>query len=296
MLRSLQDFFLRGAGMVSVGGWSRITEAYCEAVRQNSGKVIMKARAEKIVVKDGEVTGVITNKGEFNAPVVISNAGIQPTVLKLAGEEHFDESYVDYVKDLVPSWALLGYRYYLNREIIDASFGVIFSDETPWSVDRFNRAQKGEASKEGVVYFEVPTNYDPGAAPEGKHVFMTGSFCSSDPAMSEEDIKAWADAAEQALFKAFPEFEGAIEHKELYTPKTVSRLTRDSALPGVGGETIGIAQIIGQCGPGKPSIQAPVKGLFYVGCDAGGTGVGTQQAIESGINVADAVLQYAQGT
>jgi hypothetical protein len=29
-----------------------------------------------------------------------------------------------------------------------------------------------------------------------------------------------------------------------------------------------------------------------VGCDAGGTGVGTQQAIESGINVAAAVATY----
>jgi len=35
-----------------------------------------------------------------------------------------------------------------------------------------------------------------------------------------------------------------------------------------------------------------VSGLFYVGCDAGGTGVGTQQAIESGMNVADEVLRY----
>jgi hypothetical protein len=32
--------------------------------------------------------------------------------------------------------------------------------------------------------------------------------------------------------------------------------------------------------------------LFFVGCDAGGTGVGTQQAIESGMNVADAVKKY----
>jgi len=72
----------------------------------------------------------------------------------------------------------------------------------------------------------------------------------------------------------------------------VSRLTRDSVLPGQGGETIGLGQVIGQCGPNKPSVRAPVSGLFYVGCDAGGTGVGTQQAIESGMNVADEVLRY----
>ena len=60
--------------------------------------------------------------------------------------------------------------------------------------------------------------------------------------------------------RAFPELEGAIEDKELYTPKDVSNLTRESVLPGHGGETIGLGQIVGQCGPNKPSVRAPVEG------------------------------------
>jgi hypothetical protein len=63
-------------------------------------------------------------------------------------------------------------------------------------------------------------------------------------------------------------------------------------VPGAGGETIGLGQIAGQCGALKPSIKAPIGGLFYVGCDAGGTGAGTQQAIESGIVVAEAVHRH----
>jgi hypothetical protein len=53
-----------------------------------------------------------------------------------------------------------------------------------------------------------------------------------------------------------------------------------------------LGQIVGQCGDMKPSFRAPIGGLFYVGTDAGGTGIGTQQAIESGMNVADAVERY----
>ena len=49
-------------------------------------------------------------------------------------------------------------------------------------------------------------------------------------------------------------------------------------------------EIVGQAGRAKPSIRTPVEGLWIVGCDAGGTGVGTQQAIESGYVVAEAVL------
>lgn len=291
-IKSLQDMFLRSGGMFCKGGYGQVAEAYCEAVRQHGGRVIMNARAEKIIVEQGQVTGVVTNKGSFSAPIVISNAGIQPTVLKLVGEEHFDKSYVNYVKELIPSWALLGYRYYLKKKVIDAPFGVIFSNDSPWSLERFNKARAGKASREGVVYFEVPSVYDPDGTPEGKQVLMTGSYCPANPDMTRKEIMEWAETGERIIFEVFPELEGAIEKKELYTTKSVSSLTRDSVVPGCGGETIGLGQIVGQCGPDKPPIKGPIRGLFFVGCDAGGTGVGTQQAIESGMNVADSVKKY----
>jgi len=94
------------------------------------------------------------------------------------------------------------------------------------------------------------------------------------------------------MFKAFPELKAAIESKEYYSPHDVSSLTRDQVLPGIGGECIGLGQVVGQAGSHKPSVKAPIQGLFYVGCDAGGIGVGTQQATDSGMKVASAVLQY----
>jgi phytoene dehydrogenase-like protein len=180
----------------------------------------------------------------------------------------------------------------LSRPITDAAFGVIFSDESPWTLERFNLAREGKASREGVLYFEVPSNYDPNAAPEGKQVILTGSFCPPNPDLDKAENEAWAKAGEQTLFGAFPEIERFIESKDFYTTRSVSNATRDSVVPGAGGETIGLGQIVGQCGDQKPSIEAPIGGLFYVGCDAGGTGIGTQQAIESGMNVARAVERY----
>jgi prolycopene isomerase len=292
-ISSLQDMFLRSGGIFCKGGYGRVAEAYCEAVRRYGSSVQMATRTEKILVENGRVTGIRTKDGAIHrAPVVISNAGIQPTVLKLVGEEHFDAGYVQYVKELFPSYALLGYRYFLSGPVTDKPYGVIFSDASPWSRERLERASRGEASREGVLYFEVPANYDPDAAPPGKQMLMTGSFCPPDPELSQEEIQAWADAGEKTLFGAFPELPGLIESKDIYTTKTVSHATRDSAVSGAGGETIGLGQVVGQCGEAKPAIWAPIDGLFYVGCDAGGTGVGTQQAIESGINVSAAVASY----
>ncbi len=286
----LQDIFLRGGGLFCEGGYGKLADACLEAVRRQGGTVMMGTKVDKIIIEQGSVAGITTKKGdEYRAPVVISNAGIQPTTLKLVGEEHFEAEYVERVKGLVPSYSLLGYRYFLRKPITDKGFGVVFSQTSPWNTERMEKAIAGEGSREGVLYFEVPGNYDAGSAPEGKQLILTGSFCPADPNMSKEDIKAWAEAGEEIFFGLFPEAEKYIEEKDLYTTKSVSNATRDAAVEGAGGETIGLAQIVGQCGKSKPNIQTPIDGLFIVGCDAGGRGIGTQQAIMSGYNVAEAV-------
>ena len=289
---SLQGIFIRGGGVFSEGGFGKVAEAFCEAVRRYGSDVMMGTRVRRVIIEDGKVAGVETDKGEFKAPIVISNAGLQPTVLKLVGEEHFDQDFTKRVRELVPSYSLIGYRYFLSKPVTDAPFGVVFSDDGPWTQKRLDEAAEGKGSREGVLYFEVPSNYDPNAAPEGKQMLMTGCFCPPDPDLSKEELLAWASAGEEAAFGVFPELEAAIESKDFYTTRNVSSATRDSAVAGAGGETIGLAQIVGQCGSTKPSIKAPIEGLFFVGTDAGGVGVGTQQAIDSGMNVADAVEQY----
>jgi phytoene dehydrogenase-like protein len=85
--------------------------------------------------------------------------------------------------------------------------------------------------------------------------------------------------------------EACIESKDMYTTKSVSNATRDATVPGAGGETIGLAQKVGQCGDTKPDIASPIEGLYFVGADAGAPGVGTQMAILSGVKVADTVYE-----
>jgi len=288
-VKCLQDIFLRSGGLFCEGGFGALAEIYCEAVRLNRGKVMFKTRTEKILVEQGQVTGVVTDRGTFRAPVAISNAGIQPTVLKLVGEEHFDRGYVNYVKDLVPSLGMIGSRYFLDRKVIDVPYGVIFSNDTPWNTERFLKAQAGHAPKEGVVFFEVPSNYDPAAAPPGKQIVLTGTWCPADPALTDREKRAWLDPGEAVMLEAYPDLKDHIEAKESYTPAHVARLSRDQVLPGQGGECIGLGQYVTQCAGTKPSVRAPVRGLFYVGCDAGGSGVGIQQAADSGRKVAGLV-------
>jgi len=291
-IQVLQSIFLRSGGLFAKGGIGRVAETFAQAVVENGGKYITRAKVEKILVSDGKVTGVATNKGTFNAPIVVSNAGIQPTVLKFVGEEHFDHSYIAYVKDLVPSWGLPGVRYFLDKKVIEQPFGTIFSAESYWTLERINKAASGEMPEDIAVLYEVPSNYDENAAPDGKQIVLVSVWGPADGMSTAKDMKPWWDKCDEIMFKVFPDMAKHIERREPYSSKDVSVLTRDKVLPNQGGECIGLGQLVGQGGGQKPSVKAPIQGLFFVGCDAGGYGVGTQQATDSGINVANVVQRY----
>lgn len=290
-ISGLQKVLLGGGGQFCLGGWGVLAEACCAYVHERGGEVLTGTRVQRILIENGAVVGVETGDGAIHrSSTVISNAGIQPTVLQLAGARFFDADYAGRIGKLMPSHALVGYRYFLSEPVLDYGYSVIFSNTSAWTRQRFEDAHAGKASREGFVLVEVPSNYDPEHASPGRQLVMSASMCPADPELGRADVKAWADAGEAILFATHPELANRIEEKVLYTARSVSNATRDPAVPGAGGETIGIAQIVGQTGRGKPSIKTPVEGLWIVGCDAGGTGVGTQQAIESGYAVAEAVL------
>jgi prolycopene isomerase len=59
-----------------------------------------------------------------------------------------------------------------------------------------------------------------------------------------------------------------------------------------GGEAIGLAQRFDQVGERKPRPRMPIEGLYLVGCDAGGRGIGTEQAADSALKVAEAIVSH----
>ena len=58
-------------------------------------------------------------------------------------------------------------------------------------------------------------------------------------------------------------------------------------LMGEDGAGIGIGQDAGQAGIDRPSIKTPIEGLYIVGAEAGGEGVGTELAANSAIEFFD---------
>ncbi|MCZ7526274.1 MAG: hypothetical protein M5U14_07805 [Acidimicrobiia bacterium] len=228
-----------------------------------------------------------TTDGTFRAPVVVSDAGIQPTVLKLVGAEHFPTEYVSYVSDLEPGWGWASVRYFLDRKVVDAPMYTMYAEESWYTTERYARVRAGEEPDDVIVFLTVPAAMDPSMAPPGKECVVAGTICSPDPEAPE--IPMLYRKVDEMMARVFPGFMDAVEHRVAEGPAEVSAHTRDSVVPGAGGECVGIGQVVGQCGTRKPSPVSPLPGLYFCGADAGSEGMGTHQAGDSGMRVAEIV-------
>jgi phytoene dehydrogenase-like protein len=281
---TLRQQALGGAGRYHLRGYGRVAEVCAEYVTEHGGAYLTSERVQRIVIEGGRAVGIETERGVIRARAVVSNAGIQPTVLRLAGAEHFSADYVERVKSLEPSWAIAGNRYVLDAEVFDSALTPIFSDQSWLDDERFARMQAGEWPDVPLIAIDVPSAFDPSLVPvPGHQVANCQVFCSADPTspMAAEAIRR----AEEVLDELFPDLREHIIRKEPYGPKQISSLSRDAVLPGCGGEAVGLAQVVGQVGKSKPDARTPLPGLYLVGCDAGGRGAGTHQAVDSGFNV-----------
>ncbi|MEA1958774.1 MAG: NAD(P)/FAD-dependent oxidoreductase [Chloroflexota bacterium] len=275
-----------------IGGYGRMSEDIAQVIKDCGSEIKTGTRVEKIIIEDGQATGVITRDAVFRAPIIVSNAGIQPTVLKLVDEQHFDKSYISYVKSLLPSNGFTGCHYVLSKPVLEYGLYQIWSDDAWWDMDRQDQVKEGHMPADLVMTVLVPTNYDPEMGPPGKQLLVFGTPCSPNPA--DETIEALWKKTDQQMAEMFPEIVPFIESKGPYSgPAQVAAASRDQVLPAQGGEACGLCVTIGQCGKYKPSAKSPITGLFYVGFDAGSTAfMGSQQAVDSGLRVAPLVHHY----
>lgn len=286
----LRNMVLGGAGRFHKGGYGQVAEVAAEVVVERGGLFLKSTRVQRILVEqdaDGRerAVGVETDKGTFRAPVVISNAGIQPTVLKLVGSEHFPADYVERVEELEPSWAIAGVRYVLDERIFDAALIPIFSDESWLDSERFAAMERGDWPDIPLIAVDVASEFDPSMVAEpGHQVANIQVFVSADPdsPMGDEAVRR----AREVLDELYPTLRAHTIRTEPFGARQISRMTRDATMPGTGGEAVGLAQVVGQVGKTKPDARTPLPGLYLVGCDAGGRGSGTHQAVDSGFNVA----------
>ena len=212
-IRLYQQSALQGSSRYVAGGYGHMFEAFAASVGKNGGTVLMSTPVGRILVEDGAVAGVavsgpaVSEKGIeaggqiFRAPIVVSNASIQTTVLKLVGEEYFDKGYLNYVKDLHAGWAYAGYRAILGKPVLEHYTNIYFSHKTVITSSMWEEARLGRIPEEAYIFVGTNSIY-PGMAPVGKQLVYMGMTCPADPST---DITPYLSRVRAIVERVWPD-------------------------------------------------------------------------------------------
>lgn len=256
------------------GGCITISRAFANAVEKFGGEIKTKTKCENIMIEGGQVTGVTTREGFYQADIIISNADIKNTVLNLVGPQYFSEDYVNYVKNLTYSWGGMAVDIALDKPLTDFKLLTHIGFDDP--EDYFSKLQNGIVPDEVAFMLSVPSNFSSLVAPPGKQLISIGTV--SFPKLNdqkEEMVKAVLASVE----KFIPGFHDHIIWIHPSTQKDLEHMVGEE------GAVIGLAQTPEQSGDKRPNVKSPIKGLYFCGAEAGGTGVGAELAVSSAIEL-----------
>lgn len=263
-----------------VGGCAAISGELADAFEANGGVLRLGAPVESIVVESGAVRGVIADGNHIEAPLVVSNADIQNTVLNLVGEDCFPDSYVDYVKKLKYSWHGPVQRVALDTRLTDIKMLTQFG-----SLDQegyYAQLYRGEIPDELNLFIVSPSNFSPEVAPEGMQLI---NFTSPMPVDVPSSIQ---DGLPEAIMRTAEKYVPSLRDHIVWSEYADRRaLCSEVGEHGVG---IGVGQYPDQVGAKRPNVETPLTGLYLVGGEAGGSGVGIELCIDSAFQCFEACL------
>jgi phytoene dehydrogenase-like protein len=270
------------ASAYPTGGCIAITSAYIKGIKDFGGEVYLNTPVEKVIVEDGRAVGVVAGGEEYRAELVVSNADIKHTVLDLAGSEHFPAEYIEYVKNLKYSFCSPIVRVALDK-VLNTEIKMLGQFYAPSQHEYYDILNRGEMPDEMNLFLVIPSNFDPSTAPEGKQLVMIASPVpfGINAEYVEPIMEAMIDTAEKYI-------PGLREHAIFIDKTTVDGL---GELSGEHGAVIGTAQTPGQAGKQRPSVKTPLEGLYIVGGEAGGAGVGTELCTLSAIEFFDTYVK-----
>lgn len=271
------------------GGTDRLIELMHADLVKSGVDVRIKCDAQKILVEQGRVTGVVVNGRTIKCRAVVSNSNLKATILQLTGEEHFDRKFVDDARAVrLNNSSTQVYIAMKPDERIEENTGdLLFSSTAPLF--------RTELLLSRNITSRTFSFYYPRTRPQGRPrcliVSSTNANYSDWANMGEEEYEAskqdLVETTLDQLDKYVPNVRERIDHAEAATPKTFQHYTQHVAGASFGTKFEGLAV--------SRALPEQVRGLYH----AGSVGIimsGWLGAINYGVIVAndvDAMLMKA---
>jgi phytoene dehydrogenase-like protein len=271
------------------GGSQALSNALLDGYLAAGGEARFNCAAERILVEDGAVRGVITEHDErASCRYVVSNASTVQTYLELIGDDEVPAAALDSLRgaSIGPS----AFTLYLGFDCEPAELGV--HDTTNFITTSTDPERAFELWRtlehQGWALFSCFDVADPDFSPPGTCQAALVALQYADPwyAVSPRqytEVKhRYAEGMLQLAEQVFPGLRGHLEEAEAATPLTHLRY-----LGHPGGAIYGLDQDVYT----QPFLtnRSPVKGLFFAGAWAGSGGF--QPTLTSGRSTARAILK-----
>ena len=297
------------------GGGQAIADALADTIEAAGSTIHLRCGIAKILIENGAAIGVLTEpvhgvQHRVSAKLVLSNADLKATLLKLVGPEQLPAEWIQKAEQMQMGGALFLACFGLQGTPAQNSLGATnywqFDDLDPEGF--YRDAASGELPR--GCYVTSGTAKDPttpGHAPEGMSGVEVMALSAGKPqAWGVTPESLWDDSyrknptylakkqvTEDDLLRRLdalcPGAASRVVFKESATPLTHTRFTRASD-----GTGYGLAAIPSQFLRNRPGYRGPLAGLYFCGASTR-AGHGIVGAMMSGEQSAQRILADLAG-
>jgi all-trans-retinol 13,14-reductase len=270
-----------------------LSNAIAEVIEDQGGTMLYDTRVEKILLKNGSVTGVALAGGEtLPARAVVSNASVPATFREMMPEDAIPAAYREKLDEYKPSISSFIVWLGLNQDLrgkIKAFSTHVSSGRGPEADYRSCLQGRVENQSFGVCIYD---NIFQGYSSPGTSTLQLLILCGYEPWRKfESDYRAgnkaeyqkekarWTDILiRRAEKEVIPGLSGMIEVKDSATPLTNWRYTGNTA-----GAIYGFEQSMNNAYMKRIKNRTPIKGLYLASAwgDPGGGYAGVYRGGQS---------------
>jgi phytoene dehydrogenase-like protein len=263
---------------LSRGGTGAISNAIAEAAREAGAEIRTKTPIAKILLQNGEAKGVVLENGdEFYADVISSSVDPRLTFMKMVGEQHLPEDFVEDIKrykfrgssgkvnlalDALPDFKSMPGAGPHLRGAVSISPSVDYMERA------YDDAKYGRFSRRPYIDMVIPSLTDPSVAPPGKHVmscFVQYAPYNLKEGNWDEKREEFGDTVINTIAEHAPNIRDIILHRQVVTPLDLERefgLSEGNIFQG----ELTLEQLFFlRPAPGWAQYRSPIKNLYMCG-------------------------------
>ena len=274
------------------GGSQALSNAIADAILENGGSIRYNCGAEKIIMKNGAVQGVMTQTGdEITSRFVISNSSKISTYYELMDPEDVPEPIKAELRQTTVAMSSFVLYLGFNAEPRDVGF-IESTNFMVGSIDNemaYKRMKALDINENDFAAISCYDLIDPQFSPPAPCQAMARALKYADPWLKVPPAQ-YADTKYQCaesflnvLDNFFPNIRNHIEEIEIATPLTFMRY-----LGTPGGTFYGFDNFIKDSEMFLPN-DSKVPGLYNAGCWVGMPGY--QPTLESGVRTAKSIVK-----